>query len=58
MAADMINDSQLLTMATVDCTAEIAFCAIHDVVSYPAIRIFRGNLSTVVRYRGIRRALA
>lgn len=42
-------------LVSIDCVIESKLCEEHDVISYPAIRLFRGGES-VSRYRGPRKA--
>jgi Thioredoxin len=44
-------------LISVDCTAESELCDENGVISYPAIRLFKG-LDSVTRYRGPRKAWA
>ena len=39
---------------SIDCTSESTLCHEHDVVSYPAIRVF--NSPSMTRYKGARKA--
>jgi protein disulfide-isomerase A1 len=41
---------------SIDCVSESKLCKENDVISYPAIRLFRKNKS-VARYRGPRKAI-
>jgi len=40
-------------LVSVDCTIETRLCGEHEIISYPAIRLFKKNKS-VGRYRGKR----
>jgi hypothetical protein len=44
-------------LITIDCTVEASLCKEQDVVSYPAIRLYRSD-GRMSRYRGPKRASA
>lgn len=50
-AAEELEDS----LVSIDCVSETSLCEEYEVISYPAIRLFRGDES-VTRYRGPRKA--
>lgn len=41
-------------LLSIDCVSEAKLCEKHEIISYPAIRLFRGDES-VSRYRGPRK---
>ncbi|KAL7922004.1 hypothetical protein ACQKWADRAFT_294173 [Trichoderma austrokoningii] len=50
-------EKNVVSTATVDCVAASSFCQEMDVVSFPAIRLYKKDGSTT-RYRGPRKALS